>query len=398
MFYNIISKNVNKWINSDECKIKELLKYIENKDELRDTQLEALKTYLFLKIKCKNKPLAAIFSGGYLESDLNIDSLEVSNDFRNYLKNNNAAKTLYEIAINEDNNMFSNLKDEIKKNYKNINFERVFNNIFYNIAYTDYIFSLPMGAGKTYLMAMFIYLDLYFAITEPENKAFAHNFIVLAPSGLKSSIVPSLKTIRDFDVSWIIPEPAATNLKKIIKFEILDANKTSNKSNKTKNPNVNKIANYQPFEDLKGLILITNAEKVILNRIKLEKNKQINWFDNSDDEEDKLANELRNLIGKIPNLSIFIDEVHHAADDDIKLRQVVKKWNEDSSINSVIGFSGTPYLESNEPIKVSDTFEFKTKTITSVVYYYALIRGINNFLKKPEVKSIDDYSLKIVPK
>ena len=26
--------------------------------------------------------------------------------------------------------------------------------------YTDYLFSLPMGAGKTYLMSAFIYLDL----------------------------------------------------------------------------------------------------------------------------------------------------------------------------------------------------------------------------------------------
>ena len=35
-----------------------------------------------------------------------------------------------------------------------------------------------MGAGKTYLMAAFIYLDLYFANNEPDNPAFAHNFIV----------------------------------------------------------------------------------------------------------------------------------------------------------------------------------------------------------------------------
>ncbi len=37
-------------------------------------------------------------------------------------------------------------------------------------------------------MAAFIYLELYFACNEPENPAFAHNFIIFAPSGLKSSV------------------------------------------------------------------------------------------------------------------------------------------------------------------------------------------------------------------
>ncbi len=54
---------------------------------------------------------------------------------------------------------------------------------------------LPMGAGKTFLIAAFIYLDLYFAEKEPQNKLFAHNFLVLIPSGLKSSLTPGLKTM-----------------------------------------------------------------------------------------------------------------------------------------------------------------------------------------------------------
>lgn len=97
-----------------------------------------------------------------------------------------------------------------------------------------------MGAGKTYLMAAFIYLDLYFATNEPFNPVFAHNFIIFAPSGLKASVVPSLKTIQRFEPSWVIPEPAATNIKKKLIFEVLDQEKTTNKSNKTKNPNVQK--------------------------------------------------------------------------------------------------------------------------------------------------------------
>ena len=98
--------------------------------------------------------------------------------------------------------------------------------VFYGVEYPDYLFSLPMGAGKTFLMAAIIYLDLYFAQNEPDNNAFAHNFILLVPSGLKSSIIPSLKTIENFDPAWVLPEPAASNVRKLIKFEILDQPKS----------------------------------------------------------------------------------------------------------------------------------------------------------------------------
>lgn len=48
----------------------------------------------------------------------------------------------------------------------------------YDEDYTDYVFSLPMGAGKTYLMAAFIYIDLYFANKDKNNPVWAHNFMI----------------------------------------------------------------------------------------------------------------------------------------------------------------------------------------------------------------------------
>ena len=303
--------------------------------------------------------------------------------------------------------MFENDKNEqvseklekaIKKTPESIDYDKFFKDAFYGVSYTDYLFSLPMGAGKTYLMAAFIYLDLYFAKNEPLNPAFAHNFIIFAPSGLKSSVVPSLRTIQNFDPSWIIPEPAATDIKRMISFEVLDQSKTANKSNKTKNPNVQKIANHQPLSELFGLVAVTNAEKVILDRIQ-EKDGQISLLEDSDDDKDRQANELRNLIGKLPSLSIFIDEVHHAVSDDIKLRAVVNKWTENNTINSVIGFSGTPYLEKAEKTVVTDSLSIGTTEITNIVFYYPLIEGVGNFLKRPIVKiaEVSD-SAKIISK
>ena len=387
MFYKIIENKRNQWLSSPDCTITSLIDYIVKTGQMRDAQVEAIKTYLFLKIACEGKPLATLFKKGAFNT-LDLNALELSQNTRDYLLSNPSAAALFEYACMKNDNgeqVSGRLEKEIKRTPDSIDYNKVWNDIFYDVSYTDYLFSLPMGAGKTYLMASFIYLDLYFALNEPHNPAFAHNFIIFAPSGLKSSVVPSLKTIQNFNPSWIIPEPAATDIKRMISFEVLDQSKTEKKSNKTKNPNVQKIANHQPLSELFGLVAVTNAEKVILDRIQ-EKDGQISMFEESDDDKDRQANELRNLIGKLPALSIFIDEVHHAVSDEIKLRAVVSKWAGNNTVNSVIGFSGTPYLDKSEKIKITDDLAVSTAEITNIVYYYPLIDGVGNFLKRPIVK------------
>lgn len=390
MFYKMIERARNRWYASADCTIQSLIEYMTGQGNLRDAQIDAIKTYLFLKIGCGNKPLAVLFSSGKFNS-LNLDDLEISNKVREYFCSNPAAAALYEYACltnDAGEQLAEKVAKQIRTEVDGIQYKQFFQKAFYGVSYTDYLFSLPMGAGKTYLMAAFIYLDLYFASNEPNNPAFAHNFIILAPSGLKSSVVPSLKTIQRFDPSWVIPEPAASSLKRQISFEVLDQEKTASKSNKVKNPNVQKIASHQPLSELFGLVAVTNAEKVILDRIQ-EKKGQLSFFEESDDDKDRQANELRNLIGKLPGLAIFIDEVHHAVSDEIKLRAVVNRWAENDTVNSVIGFSGTPYLEKAEKIPVTDKLSVATAEIANIVYYYPLISGVGNFLKRPVVKISD---------
>ncbi len=386
MFYKMIEKARDLWYSSSDCTINSMIRYIEKNGKMRDAQIEAIKTYLYLKVACDGKPLYKLFSNGTFNT-LDLGDIELVSSTREYLENNKPAMALFEYSrLKNDNGeqVSKKLEDILKKSPKEIDCEEFFKDAFYGVSYTDYLFSLPMGAGKTFLMSTFIYLDLYFAKNEPLNPAFAHNFIIFAPSGLKSSVVPSLKTIQKFDPTWILPEPSASEIRRSIKFEVLDQGNTQNKSNKTKNPNVQKIALYQPLSELFGLVAVTNAEKVILDRIE-EKGGQINLFEDSDDEKDRQANELRNLIGKLPSLSIFIDEVHHAVSDEIKLRTVVNKWAQNNTINSVIGFSGTPYLAKSEKITVTDKLSIATAEITNVVYYYSLKNGIGNFLKTPIV-------------
>ncbi len=394
MINTLISRRTNEWFARPDCTARAIVEYIQQRGQLRDAQIEAIKTYLFLKIEGRNRPLHELFGDGFFTRGEDLSKLHISEEARRIFSENSAARALFEYSRTPTNvagkTYLPELETYLRDNAASLDYTKLIKQIFYGVEYSDYLFSLPMGAGKTFLMAAFILLDLYFAQNEPENPLFAHNFLVLAPSGLKTSIVPSLKSIAAFDPTWVLPEPAATQTRNLIKFEILDQAKSGKKSNKARNPNAQKINAHQPFEDCIGLVIVTNAEKVILDRATL--NDQLQLIEESDDERDKTANELRNIIGKIPHLQIHIDEVQRAATDDIKLRQVVNKWNTAGNINSVLGFSGTPYHASPEKIAVDANLKIAFTQITNTVFYYPLTRAIQTFLKKPTVKALSGLS------
>jgi type III restriction enzyme len=381
MLHYIIQEKKNKWLQSDECTINDLIKYIRDKGQLRDTQIEAIETYLFLKIQGQNKPLWKLFSEGFFINGTDLSKRNINQSARDFLTVNKDAFALYDFARtkNGTGSLLPELENLIIDKPTELDYATIIKSIFYNVSYADYLMSLPMGAGKTFLMAAFIYLDLYFADKEPDNKGFAHNFLVLIPSGLKSSIVPSLKTILNFEPSWVIPEPFASNLKKLLKFDVLDEQKSGKKSNKARNPNAQKVNACLPNPF--GQVFVVNAEKVILESFKFNAQTELEL----EEVEKDTNNDLKRLFGQIPNLTILIDEVHHAATDDIKLRQAVNYWHSKGNITTVLGFSGTPYLQGAETIKAGD-YAFKFSQITNTVYYYPLVTAIKKFLKTPTVK------------
>lgn len=372
---------------------------------MRDAQIDAIKTFLFLKLECRNRPLCDLFaSGAFNHTD--VDTLEVNRATREVLQANPAALALWEYASipDERGNVNSpKILSEIKRAPASIDYKHVLSKLFYNVNYPDYLFSIPMGAGKTYLMAALIYLNLYFALSEPDNPIFAHNFILFVPSGLKSSIVPSLREIQSFKPTWILPDPVATQLKNLIQFEWLQETSSASKSNIVKNPNARKISMHIANPDLMGLVAVTNAEKVILDRVDKDTELDNSIVSLMSVEERReydaavQANELRDQIGKIPGLCILIDEVHHASDDQ-KLRRVVNKWMKQSNLNSVLGFSGTPNMDPPSRINISDELTVKCTQYANVVTYYPLIKGIGNFLKIPKVRYANLDSSEIISK
>ena len=169
MFYKLIEKKRNEWLSSEDCTIQELLHYIEQRGMMRDAQLEAIKTYLYLKIACQNQPLWRLFVDGVF-NDTNIGQMELTETARQIFSTNKAAVALFLYSRLHDKKgkqLAPELENYIKQHTEEIDYVATFQKIFYGVTYTDYLFSLPMGAGKTYLMAAFIYLDLYFAQNEP---------------------------------------------------------------------------------------------------------------------------------------------------------------------------------------------------------------------------------------
>lgn len=397
MFYKLITAKRDEWYRQSSCPAGALAAEIRKKGRLRDPQIESIKTYLFLKLAGQNKSLAQLFKEGFFCS-LDLDQEALPRPLYNFYSSDPAARSFYEYAKALETGSAKKVKKAdaslLQKMLSSHSFEYDFNDVidkmFYEVSYADYIFSLPMGAGKTFLMAVFIYLDLYYAQLNPQDPRFAHNFLVFAPSGLKSSIMPSLKTIADFDPAWIFDDNTAAQLKSLIKFEILDEQAGARKSNRVRNPNAQKIALHQPFSEMMGLVAVTNAEKVILDGL-------------NDENADSAGNELRDLIGCIPHLSILIDEVHHAAaakkeSSDVKLRQVVESWalrryqpdshaarNQSGSVTAVLGFSGTPYVDRAEKIDFGIGTALSSSFINNVVYYYPLSKAVKSFLKKPKV-------------
>lgn len=103
MFYKIIEKKRNEWLNSPSCVVSDLISYIERQHKMRDAQIESIKTYLFLKIECKNLPLWELFASGKFNST-NVDDLEVNRATREILEANPAALALWEYASISDEN------------------------------------------------------------------------------------------------------------------------------------------------------------------------------------------------------------------------------------------------------------------------------------------------------
>ena len=391
---NLIEQKTEHWIFQEKRKsqsiIGTLIKYIEKTNKLREPQEKAIELYLWLKFVGNNQKLADIIRHGLLYDE------EQAKQYDNFYTFRDNYTTQFLNQFFQDNGVKNLHKKLVNDPYsREINWNKVLDDLLYNYKYPNYLFSLPMGAGKTYLMACFIYLDLYFANLYKKDKRFAHNFIVLAPTASKTAILPSLQTIKNFNPVWILPKLEAKRVKQIAQIEILDALSSQRKDKlQGNNPNLEKVNRLLQTKDF-GLVFITNAEKVILEKyeerykilVKNLKKRQKNLLDNRELSEITKSNKLRESLSEIPFLTVMLDEVHHtykSKDKEKKSREAVNILNQNNNVISVLGFSGTPYVKYS--VNVGNN-KINLNQIQDIVYNYPLNEGIGKFLKVPEVKS-----------
>ena len=390
--FDLIENKTETWIKEErennQSIVGNIIKGIEKKGKLREPQLKSIEVYLWLKFVGLNQKLADIIRSGLLYDEKGIEHYELHLFGKNY-----TMQFLNKFA--SDNNL-RHLKENLKRDWngQEQNWNEVLNQLLHDFDYPNFLFSLPMGAGKTYLMAAFIYLDLYFARFDKNDKRFAHNFVVFAPQAAKTAILPSLQTIKDFHPEWILPESETKGLKQIIHIEILDslASKRKDKLHGN-NPNLEKVNRLTQTNDF-GLVFITNAEKVVLERydekdlVFLKTGQK--YVGQEDVDEIRKTNELREKLSQIPNLTVILDEVHHTykgnGQQEKKLRQAVSILNQHNNVTAVYGLSGTPFIK----IKVQvGNEEIRLNQIQDIVYNYSLADGIGKFLKIPEVTKVE---------
>lgn len=392
--FSLIENKADYWIKEEKQKsqsvIGNLIKNIEKRGRLREPQKKAIEVYLWLKFVGQNKKLSQIIKEGLLYDEVRAKSYD------NFYTFGDSYITHFLNQFFQDNGL-KNLTRQLANdpNSEKIKWEFFLENLLHNYDYPNYLFSLPMGAGKTYLIACFIYLDLYFGSLYKRDKRFAHNFIVLAPQSAKTAILPSLQTIKNFDPEWILPKKDAEKIQQIIQIEILDALSSKRKDKlQGNNPNLEKVNRLTQTKDF-GLVFITNAEKVVLEKYddkdKIYIDPKSLLYDEKIVSEIKKSNDLRKKLAEILYLGVMLDEVHHSYGtrsknkaEEKRLRQTVNLLNENNNVVGVLGFSGTPYVRHSVAI---DGETIKLNQIQDIVYDYALNEGVGRFLKIPEIIS-----------
>jgi hypothetical protein len=382
--HDLIERAAFTWIAQEKANAQSLpgqiALHVAKAGKLRIPQREAIEVYLWLKFYGRNRALADIIRGGLLRDQCGQHPALCANPTAEFLhqfaKKNDLAK------------LASTIKDDPLGQQHDWN--AFLNALLHDFNYPNYLFSLPMGAGKTYLMAAFIYLDLHFARLHPNDPRFARNFVVFAPSASKTAILPALKTIRNFEPAWVLPPADAAELKRLVHFEILDS-LSSKRRDKLhgNNPNLERVNRLSQTRDF-GLVFITNAEKVVIEKLSSEDQLVADpnslYYDETKAADVKKLNDLREKLSQIPRLSVILDEAHHffsgSGNNEKKLKLAVDVLNQHGNVATVLGFSGTPYLKRHVPLAGS---KVKLNQIQLIAYHYSLADGIGRFLKVPKV-------------
>ncbi len=326
MILEKIQEEVKSWKEKGYKNIKpqteNILNYLKEVSFLHDPQLEAFETYVYLKEVKNNQPLSEVIKSLYAnEKDLLLDGLEIPKiKAFDYKGNNEAIENLLKEKLGEGK-------------------------------YTSQLYALTMGSGKTLLMGLMLTYDFILSFYYEDDKRFAKNALVFAPD---KTIIESLKEIKSFDFSKIIPKEYEEVLLNI-KYHYLEDTKTIPAF----------IGNYN--------VVVSNSQKIILKT--RHKNNNDLFGDIKEEKKIDFENKRLKALRELKNLVVFIDEAHHSFGTTLegklkKVKKTIDFLNEEgkTALVGVVNLTGTPYI--------------KSKMIDEVVYFFGLSEGIRRGILK----------------
>lgn len=371
-FYEDEKKQIYSYYKPLTKKILAFNDYRNARAFLRPPQFEAFEMYVLLKEFTDNSPMWKIFT----------DWFNKNNKFSNR-KDTGVDGGLF-AEISHEN------PDDIKK------YTKIYEQLkAFNLNYSNYIFALTMGLGKTVLMATCIFYDFILANKFPKDDRFCHNALIFAPD---KTVLQSLLEVKTMDKSKVIPPEYVNWLESNIHFHFLDDSGIS----------------LNTIDNSKFNIIISNTQKIILRKIHKEalpvqelfkdyssyyKVLQTNndysdlyGFD-IDNEDTLLTNQRFSKLIRLEQLGVYVDEAHHVFGNKLKSDLIEKEKSTSLrfTINQLAAqlekagtkmvacynYTGTPYIG-----KV---------LLPEVVYAYGLRNAIDNkYLKRAEVKAFSN--------
>jgi len=326
-----LNEQVNDWRNKHYqgafSETKNILRHIKKVGYLYTPQIEALETYIYLKEVLGNKTTDEVVKGLFSNNEKLIDSLPIS-----------------------DAEKYKLLKDKGS-------LEEMLSSIYNKFDYPNQVYALTMGSGKTILMGTMILYEFVLSNLHNNDNRFAKNILVFAPD---TTIIESLKEIKNFDYSKVIPKEYQ-NILLNIKYHYLENTDSA----------VNFLGNNN--------IIVSNSQKIIIKTKHKKDNGQQFLLNEREREKQTIINKRLQAIKTLENLSILVDEAHHSYGSKGKdsLQTKLKSSRETilhihqegkTPIVNVVNLTGTPYVEN--------------KMINDVVYHFGLKQGIEQGILK----------------
>lgn len=251
-------------------------------------------------------------------------------------------------------------------------------------SYSNYIYALTMGLGKTTLMATSIFYEFILANKFPEDEKYCHNALVFAPD---KTVLQSLKEIIELDKTLVVPPEYVNWLNSNIRFYFLEDTGVS----------------LNTIDRTDFNIIISNTQKIIIKEQHKEIDPQKVLFSGIDamaineeyrdlyilgDEKMLKTNQRFEKLTRLKQLGIYVDEAHHVFGNKLELdigvritktslRRTIniladKLNNYGTHVVGCYNYTGTPYC--------------KNRLLPEVVYSYGLKDAIDNeYLKQVKI-------------